>query len=153
VKTIFKDLWEIHSTLKDGEYIVITTNGATRKNDGYAIMGRGCALEATQRFPDIQKRLGIQLLRYGNHVFFCPEYKLFTFPVKVSWEMQADLNLIRKSCQELVEEIKKEKAVHAYLAFPGVGNGRRAIDEVMPVLEPILGNAPVTLVRRPSEKL
>jgi hypothetical protein len=66
--------------------------------------------------------------------------------------MQADLNLIRKSCQELVEEIKKEKAAHVYLAFPGVGNGRRAIDEVMPVLEPILGNAPVTLVRRPSEK-
>jgi hypothetical protein len=152
VKTIFRDLWEIHSTLKDGEYIAITTNGATRKNDGYAVMGRGCALEATQRFPDIQRRLGTHLLSYGNHVFCCPEYKLFTFPVKVSWEMPADLNLISKSCQELVEEIKRKKVKYVYLVFPGVGNGRRAIDEVLPVLEPILGNAPVALVRRPSEK-
>ena len=39
------------------DFRAITTNG-TVKFDGRAVMGRGCAREATQRYPKIARQLG-----------------------------------------------------------------------------------------------
>lgn len=45
----------------------ITTNGFIKAN-GEAVMGRGCALEAAQAFPNVPKLLGALITSKGNRV-------------------------------------------------------------------------------------
>ena len=47
------------------DIICITTNGFVKK-DGCAVMGRGCAQEAKNRYPNINKLLGIHINTKGN---------------------------------------------------------------------------------------
>jgi hypothetical protein len=151
MKVVYKDLWDIYASLKPDEFICITTNGSIRR-DGCAVMGRGCAYEATQKFPDIQKKLGV-LLKSGNHVHCFPEYKLFTFPVKTTWDQQASLNLIQQSCYELSAYIEHSRHVEmAYLPKPGCDNGRLRWENVEPTIDMILKNLPVTIVDRPPKQ-
>ena len=58
------NLWTFHA---ENEWVAITTNGDVR-GDGCAVMGRGIAWEATQRFPNIADHLGKLLTREGNIV-------------------------------------------------------------------------------------
>lgn len=53
------DLWEIAET--EDAAVAITTNGSMKHGD-HAVMGRGCALEAAERYPGIQLRLGSFLI-------------------------------------------------------------------------------------------
>lgn len=130
------DLW----STKNGA-ICITTNGTIKKN-GEAVMGRGCALEATKKHPGIQKILGSRLQDKGNHVhkfigMGFPYPLLITFPVKHNWWEKADIKLIEQSCHELVQLIGQSLIV--YLPRPGCGNGGLNWEkEVKPILEKIL---------------
>ena len=56
------NMWEI-----DTDCLFITTNGFV-KRDGSAVMGRGCALEATKIIPNIAKSLGQAIARHGNRI-------------------------------------------------------------------------------------
>ena len=129
------NLWEFPADVR-----VITTNGFIRK-DGACVMGRGCALEAKNKFPGIEHVLGAKIKAYGNHVFFLGE-GLYSFPVKHNWYEKADIDLIRKSAEELAmcvsdgfEDVKEPVVV---LPRPGCGNGQLKWYEVKPILEPIL---------------
>lgn len=115
----------------EGSPICITTNGIVRR-DGCAVMGRGVAWEAAQRFPYIQRELGEQLQRIGNHVSYFSQYHLFTFPVKHHWQQPAELALIERS----VGEIMGSPFVHrtVYLPKPGCGNGLLKWESVEPVV-------------------
>lgn len=130
------DLWLWPSTWK-----VITTNGSVRK-DGYAVMGRGVALEATKRFPDIQRRLGRAILRGGNAVVVFPEYHIICMPVKHKWYEPADLDLIKSSVLSL--KLVADAAEHVGLDHDyamvrlGCGNGQLNWCDVKPVIEPYL---------------
>lgn len=46
--------------------ICVTTNGVTR-SDGRAVMGAGVARIAADRYPGIDKVLGLQIIAGGNH--------------------------------------------------------------------------------------
>jgi len=83
------DLW---SYIGKVDAIFITTNMAA-KNNGNAVMGRGCAFEAATRWPNIPNVLGRYLMQ-GNH-FPVPLWRigptdvagqlptqLWSFPVK-----------------------------------------------------------------------
>lgn len=70
--------------------ICITTNGF-RKNNGYAVMGRGCAKEVKQRFStyELDKILGQSIQTNGNNVSILINhhttpipYSIISFPVK-----------------------------------------------------------------------
>lgn len=114
------------------EAVVITTNGTVKKN-GEAVMGRGCALEAAQRFPSLPALLGEHLQFDGNHVGVfvnedldaTHEFDLVTFPVKHHWRERASLELIIRSAQELVALADPYcvgwKTI--LLPRPGCGNG------------------------------
>jgi hypothetical protein len=119
---------------------VITTNGFVKRN-GQAVMGRGCALEAAQRWPQLPEELGSLLRAFGNHVFFpltCPtDIKLATFPVKHNWWEEADLALIRRSALELVH-IPWRAEQRILLPRPGAGNGRLPWSDVYEVIADIL---------------
>ena len=132
MKEVFGDLWEF-----DG-IIAITTNGFV-KRDGTCVMGRGCAKQAVIRFPGLPNKLGTKISAEGNHVFYFPEHRLITFPVKHRWWEAADLGLIERSARELLKMIEVKKIQEAvYLPRPGCGNGRLKWGGVKKILSPIL---------------
>lgn len=133
MKEIFGDMWAYLS--QPNALICITTNGAINKK-GLAVMGRGCAKEATIRFPGIARNLAQQIEINGNVFQSIPPFKkLYSFPVKWSWEMDADLQLIYSSAMGLYEECSNNLDKVFILPRPGCGNGRLKWSDVKPVLE------------------
>lgn len=128
------DLWTYPADIR-----VITTNGCVKKN-GEAVMGRGCARQAANRYPGIAVQLGRLLKDHGNVVHFLslsvPGQYLVTFPVKHNWWEDADLDLIESSAYTL--SYLCNPIIKVAMPRPGCGNGRLLWKEVRPVLEPIL---------------
>ena len=144
MKEVFGDLWEF-----DG-IIAITTNGFV-KRDGSCVMGRGCAKEAAVRFEWLPRKLGAAISKHGNHVFYFPEYRLITFPVKHVWWEPADPKLIERSARELLETINNLKITEpVYLPRPGCGNGQLRWENVKEILSPILKSDQINIVTYPE---
>jgi hypothetical protein len=102
-------------------------------------MGRGCARQAAARFLELPRKLASRISAEGNHVFYFPEYRLITFPVKHNWWEAADSGLIERSARELLKIIEVKKIKEAvYLPRPGCGNGRLNWEDVKKILSPIL---------------
>lgn len=99
----YGNFWDIKADAR-----CITTNGALRKN-GNAIMGKGIALDARRRYPDLEIILGRLLREYGNHVFKLGN-GLISFPTKRHWKEDSDIELIKRSAQELVFLLKDDPA-------------------------------------------
>jgi hypothetical protein len=119
--------------------IVITTNGFVKRN-GEAVMGRGCALEAAKKWPNLPKLLGEAILMNGNHVYgfrLGTVYLLLTFPVKHAWYEKADIVLIVRSAYELVEYVDAWAFQKIVMPRPGCGNGGLNWNVVRDAIEPI----------------
>lgn len=130
------DLWSYH---KEGKWVVITTNG-TIKSNGACVMGRGVALDAAKLYPNLPFLLGDKIKKKGLRVHCFSMTKLIAFPVKHQWHQKADIELIKKSCEELIEVCKiidsmEEKNLDIYLPRPGCGNGGLNWKEVKPLLQ------------------
>lgn len=133
------DLWTM-----EGDAICITTNGSVT-NRGNAVMGRGCALQAAQKFPWLPTMPAAELTDGGNHVRHfttpqagLPSLVLIMFPVKDRWDQKARLKLIEQSAYELMDLIERLKLQNVLLPRPGCGNGGRTWAEVEPILSPVL---------------
>lgn len=108
------------------DWLVITTNGFV-KNNGRAVMGRGCALEAKTKIPDIDLRLGQCITAYGNTVHKLTKWEgkwIIAFPVKHHWIQDADMNLIMDSAYRLKDLWYLNDKPIVTLPRPGCGNGR-----------------------------
>lgn len=117
------------------EAMCITTNGIVKK-DGKAVMGAGIALQADKRFH-VADLLGNYIKQYGNRAFNLGVYqryylsdlnmptffRVFTLPTKHHFKDDSDINLIVKSCEQLVEMCSKFGIVKCYLTPPGCGCG------------------------------
>jgi len=115
------DLWD--EKLNDADVRVITTNGSLKAN-GEAIMGRGCAGEAAERYPRLSNALGTLLRTYGNHAHYFAGYNLITFPTKHLWtDPTADLRLIHRSTDELLHIVNSHKFNKIVMPRPGAGVG------------------------------
>jgi len=131
------DLWST-----DADAIVITTNG-TVKTNGKAVMGKGCALEAANKWPNLPELLGIAIRTSGNHVYgfrLGTVYHLITFPVKHAWYEKADIILIVRSVHELVKFVNAWQFKTVAMPRPGCGNGRLEWGVVHAAIEPLLDN-------------
>lgn len=121
--------------------ICITTNGYVKQN-GRAVMGRGVAWQATQKFPGIDRILGTAIRRDGNHVHQLEPRGLspavVSFPVKHYWDQPARLPLIEQSAYELLDLTEREEWKRVVLPRPGCGNGCLSWASVKPILVPIL---------------
>lgn len=145
------DLWTLPADAR-----CITTNGTIR-GDGKAVMGRGCAQEARNRYPGLDTYLGLQLHAGGNHVHHLMQdakeprptgiWVLLSFPVKHHWREKADLELIRRSCGELMLLMEVEDWQRVLLPRPGCGNGQLGWDEVGPAIAPLLDDRVVVIDR------
>lgn len=125
-----------------GEWIVITTNGNVKKN-GRAVMGKGVALEASQKCPNLSKILGEYIQEGGNQVYFFPEYKIITFPTKNNWKNDSLINLIELSAHDLLIGVNNshffaDKIERVYMPKPGCGNGNLDWKDVEPILDSYL---------------
>ncbi len=147
-------------------WICIPTNGIV-KDDGFAVMGKGVALDATQKFWDLPGILGELLKSEGNNVhllkrFGRSEYvpqnplyydkfvavSLFAFPTKHHYRDNSDIDLIEKSCQQLkkkwdIECNRRERELYDTIpciptvVLPKVGTGLGGLDWDS-VVKPIL---------------
>ena len=81
MQEIVGNLWNYH---KKGFWIVVPTNGIV-KEDGEAVMGRGLALQAKVKFPEMPSELGMSLKECGNEICLFYKYHIITFPVKHNW--------------------------------------------------------------------
>lgn len=139
------DIWEKHDA---GEEVVcITTNGYRKTRDGHAVMGRGTAGQAAQRWPDLPDVLGQMLRDHGNVVQVIRE-RLVAFPVKPvygiagphnvvrhmhhrfrqgdvvpGWALVADLDIIATSLRQLDGLRQARGWERVYLPRPGCGAG------------------------------
>lgn len=125
------NVWDKHDA---GETICILTNGQVRK-DGANSMGRGVALEARNRYPDLPYRVGDLLQRYGNRVFHIEEHNLFTFPTKLYPSVKSSTSIIEKSCEQLLALINLYEIPRVYIPRPGCGYGGLSWNTVYPIVE------------------
>jgi hypothetical protein len=133
---------EIEGNLWDtpADWRCITTNGAVR-SDGALVMGRGCAKQAHSMYPGLNKYLGNRITKEGNNVHAVIAHKIITFPVKHHWREKADLELIERSMNELLQYHEEFNLGRVLLPRPGCGNGQLDWEsEVKPLLEPLLEN-------------
>lgn len=129
---------ELFSYIGKADCICITTNGFV-KRDGSCVMGRGCAKEARDKWPGIDKILGKLIIKYGNITNIIMETEgtiVCAFPVKHNWYEQADLKLINESAKLLIKLADDNNWSSIIIPRPGCGNGKLSYeDHVKPLLE------------------
>ncbi len=124
------DLWAEHAR---GAVVAITTNGIVNKV-GRAVMPRGCARQARERFPEILKTLGSLLRQHGNHVFDLG-HQIVSFPVEMDPYQVPEMPLIERSCRELVELADYKGWQKVAIPRPGCGGGGLQWADVKTILE------------------
>lgn len=141
MKELNGDLWRTPADVR-----IITTNG-TIKKDGRAVMGKGCADQAKNKYPGLDELFGMMLRVYGNRALILqspPLDALWSFPVKHNWQDAADLELIARSAAKVAqyadrhEELFGIRAPRILLPRPGCGNGRLDWKDVKPVIVDLL---------------
>ena len=142
---IIGDLWD-----QEADIICITTNGFV-KNNGQAVMGKGCAKEAVERIGGIKSMLGTLIKKHGNCVspIINMDYiddegnshsrVLCSFPVKNNWWEDADLNIIARSARQLLVVVDAYQLENVVVPRPGCGAGNLKWEDVRPVLEEVWG--------------
>jgi hypothetical protein len=120
--------------------IAVTTNGLTDSR-GNAIMGKGIAKQAKERYPRLPKILGEMLIEFGNRVHLIDgrgEYLIYSFPTKTDWKYKSNIRLIGQSSIELMNEMNYHKIPALIMTRPGCGNGGLDWDYVKPMIQDIL---------------
>ena len=123
-----QDIWRLHDL---GYWVCVTTNSVTRHN-GDAIMGKGIALQAAQRFPDLPHQLGCRLRALQekdpqwNIIQIFHNYRLITFPTKHHWRFPSVLKLIIRSYTNLSALMDQSDDIDGpvFLPRPGCSNGQ-----------------------------
>lgn len=143
--------------------ICITTNGFVKSN-GECVMGRGCAKEAAEYFPEIPKILGGKIKKNGNTVQTIRHFEgvaIVAFPVKPivnsckpysrnvvthmqdkykvgdvvpGWACKADAEIIVRSLKQLITLADKNGWKNILIPRVGCGYGELDWKDVSSVL-------------------
>lgn len=123
-----------------GNVLIIPTNGNVSAY-GRAVMGKGVALQAKQRWPKLPVDLGKVLKRDGNriaHFGYQSESgfeRLITFPTKDNWPADSTLALIEKNTVALANYcVGVGRNLTFYLPHLGCGEGGLQWESVKPIL-------------------
>lgn len=147
--------------------LCVTTNGFVKLN-GEAVMGKGCAKQLADYYPETPRRLGKLLNLKGNKVhklFKHDGVQILSFPVKTDmeymiqdkniivkhmqdkfeinahvpgWACVADINIIEKSAKRLLKLANKYEWNKVLIPRPGCGAGELNWNKVRPALHSIL---------------
>jgi len=129
MRELVGDLWQHYEA---GAVIAITTHGAVSRS-GVSSMQRGCARQARERFPGLAATLGGLVREKGNHVHLLAE-RLVSFPVENDPLCRPEMDLIERSCRELVALVDKCGWPQVIVPRPGCGSGGLSWTEVRPLL-------------------
>ncbi|WP_281185023.1 ADP-ribose-binding protein [Trichlorobacter lovleyi] len=130
--------------------IAITTNGSLTR-DGRAIMGKGVAKQAAERFPELRHQLGRLLQVRGNHVHEIM-LGLVSFPVEETPYSLPELRLIRRSAEELRLLADQCGWTQVLVPRPGCGGGGMPWQEVRPLLEELFDDRFIVVSAPEQEK-
>lgn len=146
------DMWSVFGKT---DLFVITTNPVVNKQ-GLAVMGRGIARQAADRFPTIRKDFADRLkyltlpdvmFRYTGYIGKYDNQPILYFMVKDHWANDARLDYIDNACKELVQSLmtrcvepKYMMSTRVDLNFPGIGNGKLKREDVLPIIEQLPDN-------------
>ena len=144
------NIFDLPITNDGSESVCITTNGVL-KNNGQAVMGKGIAKEANDRYC-CAEQLGRLLSQYGNHSYALKQtaegFWLFSFPTKYDWRDASDIKLICQSAKELVALCNHMNIKRCYLPKPGCANGRLNWEsQVYPAIANILDDRFTVVIR------
>jgi hypothetical protein len=137
------NMWDFPADL-----YVITTNGTVKAN-GEAVMGRGCAKEAADRWPWLPKLLGESINTIGNCIrIFNLGTELttvVTMPVKHEFWMTADIELIEKNTANLAAlaelwQMMNKRPPTVAMPRPGCGAGQLNWEDVRPIIAQLPDN-------------
>lgn len=133
----------------EADLFLVTCNSTLRK-DGEIVMGRGCALQAKRKFPDLPKAAGKWLQNYqhitgdSDYGILIPyatiadasseETKLGLFQVKHHFSQPAKLELIERSVDIALTSLDPMYQ-NVHLNFPGIGYGELDYKSVLPIVE------------------
>ena len=115
--------------LEPADYRAIMTCGALN-SDGTAVMDSRLALEAKQRFKDVDIDLGRLLASRGNHVHLIRP-GLVSFPIKQFRWAALNLQIVERSAQELCTLVGTAKTL---LPRPNINDSNIPWDGVAKVL-------------------
>ena len=132
MRTACGDLWDWHP----GTLVAITT-GAGLDRRGRALMLRGVARQARERYQELPIVLGELLRTQGNRVHLLP-HQLVSFPVEDDPFEIARPEMIRRSCAELVDLADRLGWSEVVLPRPGCGGGLLDWQLIQPVLASLL---------------
>lgn len=127
-----ENLWNINPT--DRFVRLITTNGIVKSNN-CLVMGKGVALQAKERYPEIDLKLGVMVKIYGNHPYYLPEYQIISFPTKHDWKQDSDHILIKVSAITTLKLVEMYQIKKIYLPKVGCGNGNLNWGDVKSLLD------------------
>lgn len=120
------DMWSIWGKT---DLFCITTNSSINSK-GELVMGRGIAIEARTRFPQLPKLLANQLLSLRDKRSFyyllineIDRQRIGAFQVKHHYNELADTNIIVESVGELVKAMAYNNFERVDLNYPGIGFG------------------------------
>lgn len=134
------------------EIAAVTTNGVIN-HAGRLVMGKGIALYCRDRYTGIAEFLAQHVRQNGNVPAWCGYYPdpdreakgldplvgVVSCPTKNHWRDDADLDLIKHSCESLAIMADHMAWTKIYLPALGCGNGRLSWDaQVRPACEAIL---------------
>lgn len=143
MREVIGDMWKYEG--RKNFVLFVTTNGSIKKN-GEGVMGRGCALEASQKYPELPRLLGFSLKRRGNVVSLLMP-ALYSFPVKHKWHETADLKLIKESTKRVMELAMKHPERRYILPRPGCDNGKLRWEDVKPIVKKLPDNVLVVSLK------
>lgn len=125
------NLWYWHGL---GNHVGITTN-ATINRRLECVMGRGVALEAKRKFPELPRLLASHLMKYTNVPGYFEQFRIFTVPVKQHYFAKAEIPLIVRSLDRLEALLDTMPEIECvYLPMPGCGAGGLKREDVYQVL-------------------
>jgi hypothetical protein len=154
---------EVSMTITKGNFMAASRglllapgNGVVRR-DGHLVMGAGAAKALARAYPYLPRVFGRAARGTtdmgGWHLYglliiqVAPGLHAGVFQSKGDWREPASTALIAYSARKLAEWLKSNPGLEAHMAFPGIGLGGLEEEEVLEVLEPILGDLPVVLYR------
>lgn len=115
----------------------ITTNGIIKKN-GELVMGAGIAREAARRYPELPIIFARHIEEHGNTVCVVPKLNIASFPTKHHWRDKSDIELIKRSCYQLIDAAYSNWYETTILPKPGCSNGGLSWPYVESVISNIL---------------
>lgn len=150
ITVIQGNVWDYHAK---GHWITVTTNCNIKAN-GHAVMGKGIALQAKQKFPHLPEMVG-KIIKEKKHSFgVFPNERVITFPTKVNWFEESSIELISRSFAQLLIVVNtwecfKNRLKPVYCVKFGCSNGRLNWDiQVKPLLDPFVNETEFVFVDR-----